>query len=219
MALAYELTEAPGAEVAGFYKEVDGKYVLDVEGVVPESKFKESETKLSEFRNNNITLKQQLEKVTQTPLNNTPVQQIDVEAAIEARIGEMKSHYSTQVTTLETEKKQLAEHLERVVLSDSVKEAALKYGVHESALPDVLNRAKETFTVADGKAVSKTKAVDKEGKPLEVSSWIHNLSETAPHLFAPSRGSGAQRTVKGGQPVSERTSAEKIAAGLAAKKQ
>lgn len=214
MALAYELTEAPGAEVAGFYKEVDGKYVLDVEGVVPSTKYKEAETKLSEFRNNNITLKQQLEKATQTPLTGTPVQQIDVEAAIESRIGEMKSHFTTQVTTLETEKKQLAEHLERVVLSDSVKEAALKYGVHESALPDVLNRAKDTFTVVDGKAVSRSKAVDKDGKPLEVSSWIHNLAETAPHLFAPSRGSGAQKPVKGGNIPEAKTPQEKIAAGL-----
>ena len=214
MALKYELTEAPGAEVAQLYTEQDGKWVLDVEGVVAETKFKEVEGKVQEFRTNNITLKQQLEKATQTSLKDKDISTVDVEAAIEARIGEMKTHFTTQVSTLETEKKQLASHLERVVLSDSVKEAALKYGVHESALPDVLNRAKDAFTVADGKAVSRTKAVDKDGKPLEVLTWVHSLSETAPHLFAQSRGSGAQKTVKGGAIPEVKSAQDKISAGL-----
>lgn len=219
MALAYELTEAPGAEVAQFYKEVDGKFVLDVEGVVPEAKFKDAENKVTEFRNSNITLKQQLEKATQTSLKNVDPKTIDVEAALEQRTADMKTHFTTQMSTLEESNKQLNAHLERVVLSDSVKEAALKYGVLESALPDVLNRAKDTFTVKDGKAVSKNKLVDKDGKPLEVSSWIHNLSESAPHLFAQSRGSGAQKSVKGGQPATAHTSpAERISAGLDALK-
>lgn len=218
MALAFELNEAPGAELETFYKPVDGKWVLDVEGVVPESKLKDTETKLTEFRNNNVALKQQLEKVTQTSLKGTPASEIDVESALEQRTVEMRTNYNTKITELETRAQQLSSDLERVVLSDSVKEAALKYGVHDSALPDVLNRAREAFTVKDGVAVSKTNALDKEGKPMSVHAWAQSLAENAPHLFAQSRGSGAQKPVKGSPAQGERTPQEKIAAGLAAKR-
>lgn len=217
MALQYILDQEPAEEVKSFYKATDtGTYVLDVAGVVPvdqlhqvETKFKDADTKLREFRENNIALRKELETKSGTGLN--------IEALLETHVAEMKSNFTTQIQTLSTEKAQLQEYLERVVLSDGVKEAAIKYGVLESALPDVLSRAKETFTVKDGKPVPKDKLFDKEGNPLGVTGWIQSLAEQAPHLFAQSRGSGAQKTVRGGQVV-ERTAAEKIAAGLAARK-
>jgi len=210
MGLKYELTEAPEESVASFYKEQDGKWLLDAEGVVPESKFKEAETKLGEFRNNNIQLKQKLEEVTKTSLKDVKPSDIDVEQAVEKRVADMK----TENSTLAQQKAQLEAHLERVVLSDSVKDAAIKYGVQESALQDVMNRAKEVFTVKDGVAVLKEAKVDKDGKPYQVTTWIQSLSESAPHLFGQSRGSGSQKTVKGSFSNTEVSGISRIAQGL-----
>ena len=167
MALAYETTQVP-EELKSFYKEVDGKFILDVEGVVPQAQFEQVQNKVfkldekvAEFRQNNIALKQQLEQAGK--------QTVDIEALLEPRIAEMKTNYETQISTLNTTNAQLHQHLERVVLSDSVKEAAIKYGVLETALPDVIARARETFTVKDGIAISRDGKGDKDGKPLTLS--------------------------------------------------
>ena len=215
MALQYEINEAPAAEVASLYKQTEsGSYVLDVEGVIPatkfqevETKYKDTETKLKEFRENNIALRKELEQKSGSGVN--------IEALLETHVAEMKTNYSSQIQALAEQKTQLEQHLERVVLSDGVKEAAIKYGVLESALPDVLSRAKDTFTVKDGKPVPKAKLIDKEGNPMGVTNWIQSLAETAPHLFAQSRGSGAQKTIKAGSVQRERSTDDKIAAGLA----
>jgi hypothetical protein len=214
MGLKLELEQAPEESIKGFYKEVNGKFVLDVEGAVPVTKLKETEAKLEEFRTNNITLKQQLETVTKTPLKDVPTSQINVEQILEKHVSEMKTAYESQVQTLAQQKAELEGHLERVVLSDSVKDAAIKYGVHESALPDVMNRAKEVFTVQAGKAVPKEKKVDKAGNPYGIESWLQSLNETAPHLFAQSRGSGSQRPVKGPIPQGTVHGVDRIAQGL-----
>ena len=216
MALQYEVTAVPEG-LESYYKEADGKFVLDVEGVVPaaqythvQSRVQELDSKVAEFRTNNIALKQQLETAGKS--------QVDIDALLEPRIEEMKKNYVSQIETLNTTKTSLEQHLERVLLSDGVKEAAIKYGVLETALPDVISRARETFTVKDGQVVSRNKAVDKEGKPLSVTSWITGLTETASHLFAPSRGSGAQRPVSGVSQKPSMSPVDKIAAGLSQKR-
>jgi len=215
MALPYETAEQPAEEVKAYYKQSEsGTYVLDVEGVVPvaklqevTTKFTETEGKLKEFRENNIALRKELEQKAGTGVN--------IETLLETHVAELKTNYSSQLNALSEQKNALEQHLERVVLSDGVKEAAIKYGVLESALPDVLARAKETFAVKEGKPVPKTKLIDKEGNPMGVTNWIQALSETAPHLFAQSRGSGAQKTIKAGPVQHEKSASEKIAAGLA----
>lgn len=214
MGLKYELAEAPAEELKGFYKEVNGKFVLDVEGAVAQAKFTEVETKLNGFRDNNIELKKKLESLGGTSLKDKDPKDIDVEKLLDQRVAEMKSGYETQIKTLSEQTTSLSGHLERVVLSDSVKTAAAEYGVLPSALPDVLNRAKEMFVVADGHAVPKDKKLDKDGKPYTIASWITSLNESAPHLFAQSRGSGSQSPVKGKPPTGELHGIDLIAKGL-----
>ena len=218
MALPYEIAGEPAEEVKAFYKQSEsGTFVLDVEGVVPvtkfqevETKFKETDSKLKEFRENNITLRKELEQKAGTGVN--------IETLLETHVAELKTNYSSQLNALSEQKNALEQHLERVVLSDGVKEAAIKYGVLESALPDVLSRAKETFVVKDGKPTPKDKLIDKEGNPMGVTNWIQALAETAPHLFAQSRGSGAQKPIKGAGVQRERSTDDKIAAGLASRR-
>jgi hypothetical protein len=212
MDLEYELTEAPAETVASFYKQEGTKWVLQVKGAVPQTKFAEVEGKVSEFRTNNIALKKQIEDLSKAAPNAG-----DIEKIVETRVSEMKTNYETQLTALAQEKTQLSTNLERVVLSDAVKTAATEYGVLPSALPDVLARAKEMFVVQDGVAVPKDKKVDKDGKTFTVNSWITSLTESAGHLFAQSRGSGSFKPTRGSPTPQKLSPAEKIAAGLASR--
>jgi hypothetical protein len=206
--------EAVPEGLESHYKATDNGFVLDVEGAVDEtvvttikSELTAEKKKVDEFRTNNIELKRKVEsKGGQTD---------DITSLVEQQVAEMKEHFTTQLNTLTEERNRLSGDLEKVVLSDAVKEAAIKYGVHDGALPDVLSRAKDVFTVKDGKLAAKTKMVDKEGKPYSVDSWITTLRDNATHLFTPSRGSGARGSTGGGpNNESNRSSVDKISAGL-----
>jgi hypothetical protein len=210
--LDYILETEPAAEVASFYKQDGNKWVLQVAGVVPQAKLAEVEGKVSEFRTNNIALKKQVEDLSKAAPNAT-----DIEKIVETRVSEMKTNFESQINMLTQEKTTLSTNLERVVLSDSVKTAATEYGVLPSALPDVLARAKEMFVVENGTAVPKDKSVDKTGKTYTVNSWITSLTESAGHLFAPSRGSGSFKPTRGSSTQPARTSTEKISAALASR--
>ena len=212
MELEFELAAEPAAEVASFYKQDGTKWVLQVKGAVPQTKFAEVEGKVSEFRTNNIALRKQVEDLSKAAPNAG-----DIDKIVETRVSEMKTNYETQINTLTTEKTTLSTNLERVVLSDSVKTAATEYGVLPSALPDVLARAKEMFVVENGTAVPKDKSVDKTGKTYTVSSWITSLTESAGHLFAPSRGSGSFKPTKGSNVPHVKSATDKISAGLASR--
>ena len=213
MSLEFFVNQVPEGQES-LYREVEGGFQLDVVGVVPETKYQEVETKvkeldskIGEFRTNNIQLKQQLEKASGQPgfdLDSVVKEQVQIQ------VSEMKKNLDQLTDQLKIKDTQL----EQVILSDGVKEAAIKYGVLESAIPDVLNRARETFQVKDGKAISKQKSVDKDGNPLNITSWINQLSEAAPHLFAKSSGAGAQKS-KGNQGYQVVLSpTDKIAQGL-----
>jgi len=210
--LDYELTTAPAAEIANFYTETGGKWILQVAGAVPLAQVTALETKVSEFRTNNIALKKQVEDITKTAPGAG-----DIEKLVEGRVSEMKTNYESQITNLTAQTTSLTTNLERVVLSDSVKTAATEYGVLPSALPDVLARAKEMFVVENGTAVPKDKSVDKTGKTYTVNSWITSLTETAGHLFAQSRGSGSFKPTKGSNVQQSKSASDKISAGLASR--
>ena len=212
MSLQFFVSEVPEGQET-LYKEVEGGFQLDAD-VVPSTKYQELEAKLkdldskvNEFRTNNISLKQQLEKASGK--DGFDINKV-VEEQVQLQVQEMKKNLDQLSEQLKVKDTQL----EQVILSDGVKEAAIKYGVLESAIPDVLNRAKETFQVKDGKAVSKQKSVDKDGNSLNITSWINQLSEAAPHLFAKSSGAGAQKS-KGSQGMQQNlSSVDKIALGL-----
>ncbi len=206
------LDAAPAAEVAAFYKEDAGKWVLQVAGAVPQAKFAEVEGKVSEFRTNNIALKKQVEDLSKAAPNAQ-----DIDKIVETRVSEMKTNYDTQISSLMTEKVNLTTSLERVVLSDSVKTAATEYGVLPSALPDVLARAKEMFVVQDGQAIPKDKKVDKDGKMFTVNTWITSLTESASHLFAQSRGAGSFKPTRGTSIAPAKSALDKISSGLASR--
>ena len=58
----YATKEEIPAGLESFYKEKDGKWVLEVEGMVPQTELQSANERLTEFRSNNITLSQQLKE-------------------------------------------------------------------------------------------------------------------------------------------------------------
>lgn len=194
--------------VKGLYsKHTDGNFYLDVDGAVAKGK-------VDEFRDNNISLKQQLEEV------NKKFESVDLEkynemlnaealddgkkrvtldkvdGIVEDRTKAMKGEYETQIGNLKTQIGNQGSQLNGLLIDGAVRDAAVEARVRKGALEDVVLRAQTTFKVIEGKAV----AHDTDGKivygkngtdPLTPSEWITGLKGTAEHLFEQSKGGGA----------------------------
>lgn len=209
MALPYEVTAVP-AGLEEHYVAKDDKFVLVVDGAPApqvDQEAVEAKEKIKEFRATNIALKQKLEaleaaggKVEQTP-------------NIEELVRNAVAANTQKLAVIEQERTALQAQLEEVVLSDKVKDAAIKHGVHESALVDIVNRAKAAFTVKDGKPLPKDNAVDADGQVLSPETWIKSLAVSAPHFFKPSTGAGARKPL-GSAVQADRSTTQKLSAGL-----
>ena len=217
MALEYRVTEVPEGLESHYKKDGNG-FVLDVNGAVDTATYdaaiNEAESqkkKVSEFRDTNITLRKQIEGKLNTGEETPPNIDELVSEAIDSATKDMKA----RLDKLSTERETLSSQLEEVVLSDRVKDIALKYGVFETALPDIVARAKTVFCVEDGKPAPIDKKVkDEEGNMYTPESWLKKLEVDAPHLFKQSSGSGARRPVATGRGPDTRSATDKIAAGL-----
>ena len=173
----------------------------------------------NEFRTNNIKLTKQVEQLGLKGLTSgesTGANEEQVQALIEDAVSDMR----IKLDGFETEKNALQSQLEEVVLSDRVKDIAIQHGVFESALPDIVSRARTVFTVKDGKPVPlDKKSRDEDGNVLNPESWLKKLQDDATHLFKPSNGSGATRPNGNGRQSgmreqANRKSTDKIADGL-----
>jgi len=215
MSLKFEVEAVPEGLESHYTQTDSGTFQLNVEGLADnsaeiEALKKENEDykgKVKEFRQHNVTLRQELEKTTKTDDGGSP----NIDKLIEDAVSEMK----TKMTTTVEERNQLLSQLEEVVLSDKVKDIAIQHGVYETALSDIVTRSKNVFTVKDGKPIPKENiGRDANGELLTPNSWIVQLQESAPHLFKPSTGTGATRPVRGGTGKDTRTAAQRIADGL-----
>lgn len=215
MAVDFEVETVPEGLEEHYEKSESGKFVLVVNGQpdlsadlkTAQTEAEEAKSKVKEFRQHNVTLRQQLEAATKTEGGEPP----NIDALIEDAVSEMKQ----KMSTTEQERLTLQSQLEEVVLSDKVKDIAIQHGVYETALSDIVTRSKNVFTVKDGKPLPKDgKARDANGELLTPNSWIIQLQESAPHLFKPSTGTGATRPVRGGAGKDTRTAAQRIADGL-----
>lgn len=217
MALDYKVTEVPEG-LESYYKETDTGFVLDVEGVIDSEEFNALKTeaedhkkKVKEFRDRNIALQKQVEKNTTQSTSSDDQTPPNIDELINDAVREMKA----EMDQIRTESSQYKSQLEEVVLSDRVKDIAIRHGVYETALPDVVTRARSVFTVKDGKPVPvDKKARDENGELYTPDTWLKKLQEDAPHLFKSSSGSGAQSPVNGSTRNAPRSSVEKITAGL-----
>lgn len=230
MGLKYQIAKLEDVpeNVRGLYKQDGAVYVLDAEDVVPK-------TKLDEFRNNNIQLTQQLEKLKdidpvkyaeliklqQDVEEGRLIKEGKLEDVVTLRVTNMKRELEGQLAGTQSQLTQANAQLAVLMIDNAVRQAAVKNGALPTALDDVVLRARTVYSMDKGQPIPKDGKgqiiYGKDGTtPMAVEDWLVDLKKTAPHLFAGSQGSGAGggRGGSGVTDTSKLTAAQKIALGL-----
>jgi hypothetical protein len=129
----------------------------------------------------------------------------DRRAAAMRRDFENKLKSATDQAEIAAKERDLARtHYANEKIDTTVMQAATKAGIVDTAVDDVLLRAKNSFTF-DPRAGVCMKDQDgqiilgKDGKsPKGVSEWLDEMKDKARHWFAGSRGAGAEGNMAGG---------------------
>jgi hypothetical protein len=202
--------------VKKLYVEKDGKFTLDAE-VEDVSGLKSA---LEKERGNVKKLKADLQSTTEMFKDIDPakareaqlkLQEIEeqkmmsegkVEELFAKRTERMKADHQNQVTEFNKQvdalKKESGVHKKRLsdlLIDGSLRQAAVKAGVHDSAIEDVVLRGRRVWklvedvpTPLNGENIIYGKDAN---QPVEMVEWITGLQTDAPHLFKPTGGSGA----------------------------
>ena len=188
------------AEQQSFYVERDGAWLLDADGVV-------SQTKLDEFRQNNITLTNQLKRFE--GIDPDAVRQLAAEKqrledeqrlkdgkyqeVLDARLKTARTDWDKQHGLVVAERDALTGRLTAIQIDQAVVNEATKRGLRPTAIPDITSRARTTFKLVDGVPQAfdgPTARMGKDG-PMTLAEWVDALVSDAPHLFEANAGSGA----------------------------
>lgn len=199
----------------GEYTERDGKFHLAVEGLV-------GRERLDEFRNNNVTLRRQMEELEARFAGIDPDQArelaikaqkerdkklIDagkVDELVNERVSAMRGEHEQVTTSLKTQNATLMAQLEGLIIDNQLRAAAAEMGVLASAVDDVLLRGKRVFSLEGNAAVAKDGdkvLYGKNSEPLGIKEWVGDLTAHAPHLFQPSTGGGSRDQTGGVGPA------------------
>jgi hypothetical protein len=203
--------------VRGHYVEKDGKFVVQVEGVVAADEALALKQKIAEFRDKNVEVMKENEelkalKTKYEGIDPDKYRELDDEVK-ELRKKGVKSpdDIQTQIDRkLEAATKPLIEKLaaaekreqeaqQRVVqakFKDMIAAEATKAGVAPSALRHVLREAETQFELRDEEIVPRkgVKHPTEPHKDLTTGDWLQHLSKTDSYLFGESSGSGAGGT-------------------------
>lgn len=176
-----------------FYKEEqDGKWVLQVEGMVPEAQLRETKDKLNEFRSNNVSLAQKLKDLEGKKFLSAEEQEeydtlkkqaqdiedrdlIDagkIEELLATRTERMRSDYDNKIEAYKKRAEKAEgtagtyqKRLANVLVEAEVSKTLSAQGVSplKGALGDVIARARSTWQVnPDGNLV----ALNEKGDPV-----------------------------------------------------
>jgi hypothetical protein len=220
-AILESLDEVPEAH-RELYVEKDGRFQLDVEGVVPQERFKE-------FRDNNIRLMKEREDLQKKLASYSDVdpqtyqeaikklQAFDdkkmldegkVEELLTIRTERLRNDYENQIKAFQKKLAELESHsttlgaeLAKERIDGRLREVAGRVGIEETALPDLINRGRQVWRLVEGEPVAmqgEQLIYGKDpAKPISMEEWADGLADQAPHLFKASTGGGAQNQVNG----------------------
>jgi len=214
MALQYTVDDISAVPEAlrGEYAARDGKFFLNVDGVVPKER-------LDEFRNNNIAFKKEnddLKKMyegvdveryrtmTEREQKIAEKKLIDageVDKLVDLRVAAMKTEHDKVLATLSASDAAKGKQLESLLIDNALLDVASKSGVRPTAMDDVLLRGRQTFRLHEGKATAfkgDEQQFGKDSNPLTMADWLGGLKESAPHLFAASSGGNTPKQGAGG---------------------
>lgn len=214
--------EALPEAVRSLYEEVNGKWVLPVEGVVPESELEKLKLKLTEFRDNNVRLlkeadalhKQQLAKfegvdpdkykellAQQEKLNKKGIKDPDeISTVVQTAVLAATKPLADKLSLMEEDRARMKADLDANALREAIATIAAKKGVKQKALPYVLDKAKSLFKAVDGKVVAQPNVFSDAHPtdPLTTDEWLDALAKSDDFLFEPSQGGGAGGGPAGG---------------------
>ena len=184
------------------YVEKDGRFVLQVEGMVDADRLKE-------FRDENIRLKQEMEKfrdVDPAKYAELRAKEKDLEdgklikkdgfdAAVQQRVAEAKAAAEKALADANRKAEEAMAQLQKQQMAIALRDAGAKYGLRKEAAADLELRGTTTLKLVDGKLiahdVSGTPLYDADANPMTHEKWVEKLTKEAPHLFEPSQGAGA----------------------------
>jgi len=196
------------AEQQAFYVERDGAWLLDADGVV-------SQTKLDEFRQNNIALSNQLKKfegIDPDAVRLLADEKRKLEEAAQIKAGEVDKVVAARLRAeldkvhapVVAERDALTARLTAIQIDQAVVAEATKRGLRPTAIPDITSRARTTFKLVNGvpqafEADGQTARMGKDGvSPMTLAEWVDALVSDAPHLFEANAGGGAAGSGPGG---------------------
>jgi hypothetical protein len=140
-------------------------------------------------------------KVEELLQKRTEIMRRDYENALKAR--------EQRMAELEQQAKSLEASYSEVVIDNGLKTAAIKHGVRDTAVDDVILRGKRVWRLKDNKPLplrdDGTVIMGKKAtEPLTMEEWLEGLKPDAPHLFEPNKGMGskaATQAATGGEVV------------------
>ncbi len=198
--------DIPDALKAYYKKDAsDGKFYLQCDGIIPRAK-------LEEFRENNITLTNELNALKLQFKDVDPTKYAEllkietdlrsgklkdgktVEQIVEERVGTMRTENEKRIKELETLNGTITADLSKLRINDQVVRIATEKGLRETAVDDILGRAQLVFKMENGKVVAYgpdgKERYNKSGKPFEIADFVEEAQTTAVHLFKDSTGGG-----------------------------
>lgn len=216
-----------------FYEQKDGKYHLNLDGTptgfVPAADLAAANGRVVEFRDKNVALMQEVEPLRKL---KTDVGDLDINAARVAltKVGELEKKgvkgaddltaaitaaaeaavkpVREALAAAQQESLDRAKKLEEKEFNESITKAFIDAGGKPSAAAFVVNEARGSFEVKDGKVVAKSTKFSAvtAGAPLPVSEWLTDFAKSHDYVFEPSGGAGARKvdgasTLKPGQTV------------------
>jgi len=186
----------------------DGEsYFLQANGMAPKSK-------IDEFRQENISVRQQNEtlsssvadlesklKVASSGTSDEKLKQL-IDEGVANNTKAMKEDHDKLLSDALSGKTKAEQTLNGLLVNDAVNREAIGAGVKDTAVSDILTRAGNVFRVVNGQAVAfdgDSQIYGKDGTtPLSMKDWLAGQAATAPHLFKESTGSGAENNSGGG---------------------
>jgi hypothetical protein len=204
-----DVSSLPEAVRAEYELRGDGKYYLKIDGEIPA--VVEVQTKLAEFRDNNIGLTRKVQELETNVARfkdvdpakyaeyKTKIEEFEKTGGIKsaedfrAKISEAVTPLQQQIEQMRREKQEAEDRIKRQSIETALRDVAAKVGVHDSAIRDFVTRGSQVFNL-DGKAMNgDTPLFSKKDvtKPLPMEEWAQQLMTDAPHLFKPSHGGGA----------------------------
>lgn len=126
-----------------------------------------------------------------------------IDELLEKRTSQMRIDHQTALDTLQEQLDAATNEgsvyklqYEQKMIGDQLQDAAIKAGVRPEAIPDVMLRGRELYSLATDNTIEARDAKgnlvkNEDGNVLTTSVWLEGLKKTSPHYWPSSEGSGA----------------------------